>query len=201
MNIEIHDAALEARLRKQLQVTGSGSVEEVLVRLLETQEEGSLAFGESGSDRPKDQARHRSTRSRRRNPGRPVGCSPGETERPSLSLSEIWHYALPWPVLCQPRTFSPGSMAFRPCGSDLKQFFGASAPGKGCGFSRSPNETLLCCFKVNIEPSRPSERCRVRRATTAATFALGGNQSTATSPGWSNPGHRRFCGRCGRSGR
>ncbi len=39
MNIEIHDAALEARLRKQLQVTGSGSVEEVLVRLLETQEE------------------------------------------------------------------------------------------------------------------------------------------------------------------
>jgi post-segregation antitoxin (ccd killing protein) len=39
VNIEIHDAALEARLRKQLQVTGSGSVEEVLVRLLETQEE------------------------------------------------------------------------------------------------------------------------------------------------------------------
>jgi post-segregation antitoxin (ccd killing protein) len=39
VNIEIHDAALEARLRKQLQVTGSASVEEVLVRLLETQEE------------------------------------------------------------------------------------------------------------------------------------------------------------------
>jgi len=39
VNIEIHDAALEARLRKQLQATGSGSVEEVLVRLLETQEE------------------------------------------------------------------------------------------------------------------------------------------------------------------
>jgi hypothetical protein len=39
VNIEIHDAALEARLRKQLQVTGSGSVEEVLLRLLETQEE------------------------------------------------------------------------------------------------------------------------------------------------------------------
>jgi hypothetical protein len=39
MNIEIHDAALEARIRKQLQATGSRSVEEVLLRLLETQEE------------------------------------------------------------------------------------------------------------------------------------------------------------------
>ena len=39
MNIEIHDAALEARLQKQLQATGSASVEEVLPRLLETQEE------------------------------------------------------------------------------------------------------------------------------------------------------------------
>ena len=39
MNIEIHDAALEARIQKQLQATGSGSVEEVLLRLLETQEE------------------------------------------------------------------------------------------------------------------------------------------------------------------
>ncbi len=39
MNIEIHDAALEARIRKQLQATGSASVEEVLLRLLETQEE------------------------------------------------------------------------------------------------------------------------------------------------------------------
>ena len=39
MNIEIRDAALEARIRKQLQATGSGSVEEVLLRLLETQEE------------------------------------------------------------------------------------------------------------------------------------------------------------------
>ena len=37
MNIEIHDAALEARIQKQLQATGS--VEEVLLRLLETQEE------------------------------------------------------------------------------------------------------------------------------------------------------------------
>ena len=39
MNIEIHDAALEVRLQKQLQATGSASVEEVLLRLLETQEE------------------------------------------------------------------------------------------------------------------------------------------------------------------
>ena len=39
MNIEIRDAGLEARIRKQLQATGSGSVEEVLLRLLETQEE------------------------------------------------------------------------------------------------------------------------------------------------------------------
>ncbi len=39
MNIEIRDAQLEARIRKQLQATGSGSLEEVLVRLLETQEE------------------------------------------------------------------------------------------------------------------------------------------------------------------
>ena len=39
MNIEIHDTALEARIQKQLQATGSASVEEVLLRLLETQEE------------------------------------------------------------------------------------------------------------------------------------------------------------------
>jgi len=39
VKIEIHDAALEARIQKQLQATGSGSLEEVLVRLLETQEE------------------------------------------------------------------------------------------------------------------------------------------------------------------
>ena len=39
MNIEIHDDGLGARIKKQLQATGSASVEEVLVRLLETQEE------------------------------------------------------------------------------------------------------------------------------------------------------------------
>ena len=39
MNIEIRDAALEARIQKQIQATGSGSVEEVLHRLLETKEE------------------------------------------------------------------------------------------------------------------------------------------------------------------
>jgi len=39
VNFEIRDAALEARIQKQLQATGSRSVEEVLLRLLETQEE------------------------------------------------------------------------------------------------------------------------------------------------------------------
>ncbi len=39
MNIEIRDAALQARIQKQMQATGSGSAEEVLLRLLETQEE------------------------------------------------------------------------------------------------------------------------------------------------------------------
>ena len=37
VNIEIRDAALEARIQKQLKATGSGSVEEVLLHLLETQ--------------------------------------------------------------------------------------------------------------------------------------------------------------------
>jgi len=39
VNFEIHDTDLEARIQKQLQATGSSSVEEVLLRLLETQEE------------------------------------------------------------------------------------------------------------------------------------------------------------------
>jgi hypothetical protein len=39
MTIQIHDAALEARLKKQLEMTGSDSVEELLQRLLESQEE------------------------------------------------------------------------------------------------------------------------------------------------------------------
>jgi hypothetical protein len=39
MTIEIRDASLESRIRKQLQTTGSSSVEEVLLRLLDTQEE------------------------------------------------------------------------------------------------------------------------------------------------------------------
>ena len=39
MNIEIRDAAIEARIQKQLQATGSGSFEEVLLHLLETQEQ------------------------------------------------------------------------------------------------------------------------------------------------------------------
>jgi hypothetical protein len=39
MPIIIRDSTLEARLQRQLQSTGSRSVEEVLLRLLETQEE------------------------------------------------------------------------------------------------------------------------------------------------------------------
>ena len=39
MNIEIRDDEVAARLQRQLQLTGSGSVEEVVLHLLETQEE------------------------------------------------------------------------------------------------------------------------------------------------------------------
>lgn len=39
MTIQIRDAALEARLQKQIDATGSSSVEELLLRLLESQEE------------------------------------------------------------------------------------------------------------------------------------------------------------------
>ena len=39
MNIEIRDEALAARIQRQLQVTDSQNVEEVLLHLLETQEE------------------------------------------------------------------------------------------------------------------------------------------------------------------
>ena len=39
MKIRIDDAAVEARIQKQLQATGSTTVEEVLLHLLETQEE------------------------------------------------------------------------------------------------------------------------------------------------------------------
>jgi hypothetical protein len=42
MNIEIHDTDLEARIQKQIQATNSGSVEEALIRLLDTQEEQDL---------------------------------------------------------------------------------------------------------------------------------------------------------------
>jgi hypothetical protein len=47
MTIQIRDAALEARLQKQLEATGSGSVEELLLRLLETQEEQDRWFLEN----------------------------------------------------------------------------------------------------------------------------------------------------------
>jgi hypothetical protein len=40
VSIEIRDAALEARLKARLQSTGSGTFEELLRNLLDTQEEG-----------------------------------------------------------------------------------------------------------------------------------------------------------------
>lgn len=39
MHIEIRDAAVEARIRRQIQATGASSPEEALLHLLETQEE------------------------------------------------------------------------------------------------------------------------------------------------------------------
>ena len=39
MHIEIQDAGLEARMKKQMQATGASSPEEALLHLLETQEE------------------------------------------------------------------------------------------------------------------------------------------------------------------
>lgn len=39
MNIEIHDQALQARIQRQLEATGSSSVEQLLLHLLDTQEE------------------------------------------------------------------------------------------------------------------------------------------------------------------
>lgn len=39
VHIEIHDAALEARIQKQIHATGSTSAEEALLHLLETREE------------------------------------------------------------------------------------------------------------------------------------------------------------------
>src|SRR5882762_2713743 len=46
---------------------------------------GSLDLGEPGNNQRKDQARHRATRPRQRNPGRSIGCSPGESEKPNLN--------------------------------------------------------------------------------------------------------------------
>ena len=43
---------------------------------------GSFALGGPGDSQREDQERHRSTRPRRGNTGRSIGCSPGETEKP-----------------------------------------------------------------------------------------------------------------------
>jgi hypothetical protein len=39
MQIEIHDSVLEARMRRQIQMTGAANAEEALLHLLQTQEE------------------------------------------------------------------------------------------------------------------------------------------------------------------
>lgn len=54
MNIEIRDPNLEARILRQAEATGSGSAEEVLLRLLDTQEEQDRWLEESrGEQRAK----------------------------------------------------------------------------------------------------------------------------------------------------
>jgi hypothetical protein len=50
MTIEIRDPSLEARIRKQIQTTGSSSVEEVLLRLLEATL-GSVILSEATASR------------------------------------------------------------------------------------------------------------------------------------------------------
>jgi predicted transcriptional regulator len=50
MNIEIRDAALQTRIRKQLEATGSDSMEEALTRLLETLEEQDRWLHENRTD-------------------------------------------------------------------------------------------------------------------------------------------------------
>jgi hypothetical protein len=47
MNIEIHDAALEARIQRQINATGAASAEEALLHLLDTQEEQDRWFLEN----------------------------------------------------------------------------------------------------------------------------------------------------------
>lgn len=49
MNIEIHDPSIKARLQKQVEATGSASIEETLLRLLETQEETDRWLAENRS--------------------------------------------------------------------------------------------------------------------------------------------------------
>ena len=81
MNIETHDAALEARIQKQLQATGSGSVEEVLLRLLETQvEQDRWLLENRGMINAKIKRGVEQLDRGPRNPGRSIGCSPRDFE-------------------------------------------------------------------------------------------------------------------------
>jgi hypothetical protein len=58
MHVEIHDAALEARIQKQIYATGSASAEEALLHLLENVGgAGSMAHRQSRHNQRKNSAR------------------------------------------------------------------------------------------------------------------------------------------------
>ena len=57
MTIEIRDASLEARIREQLQATGSSSVEEVLLRFGHAGRTGPAGSGKYGLPERKNRAR------------------------------------------------------------------------------------------------------------------------------------------------
>ena len=80
MQIEIRDAALEARLKRQIQATGASTPEEALLHLLETQEEQDRLLME-GRETMNAKIRRgiEQLLSRRGNTGRPVACLPRGT--------------------------------------------------------------------------------------------------------------------------
>jgi hypothetical protein len=59
MPIVIRDSTLEARLQRDLQSTGSRRVEEVLLRLLDTQEEQDRWLGKKRQHQRENSQRHR----------------------------------------------------------------------------------------------------------------------------------------------
>ena len=106
MNIEIRDAALEARTQKQIQATGAASAGGGAAPA--SRDAGGarpLADRASGSHQCEDPARHRSARPRGGNPGGSTGRLHGEARRSAsmrrryvlapeaaLDLVNIWRY-------------------------------------------------------------------------------------------------------------